>query len=452
MAEVLKNSEWKKEQLKKILKELHEGKSPEELKAKFKNLLANISPLEIPLVEQELVKEGIRPSQIAKLCDLHVLIFREAVKGKGKFDELPDGHPLKTLYLENEEIVKDAEMLNLYSATLADVLEFKSFNDILNTVKDILAKLREVGRTHYDREELIIFPYLERRGLNAVPAVLWRKHDEIRAKIKKMLMMLNDVPEDWRKFAQKIKELASELATALIDMTFRENNILYPTLQTLLSDGEWLAIKLQEKEIGYYKVEPPDGWRPNVEPIYPYQLKASITPEKMMELPSQMLQELRERGVQLRQDTYQVAGEDDIRLNVGFMTPKEIDLVLNTLPIDISFIDKNDRVKYYSKAGRIFPRTESIIGRPVQLCHPPKSVHIVNKILNAFKKGERDYAEFWIRMGERLIYIRYFAVRDENGEYIGTLEVTQDVTKIQKLEGEKRLLSWESEAEQDRIR
>jgi len=151
----------------------------------------------------------------------------------------------------------------------------------------------------------------------------------------------------------------------------------------------------------------------------------------------------------LRQDTYQVAGEDDIRLNVGFMTPKEIDLVLNTLPIDISFIDKNDRVKYYSKAGRIFPRTESIIGRPVQLCHPPKSVHIVNKILNAFKKGERDYAEFWIRMGKRLIYIRYFAVRDENGEYIGTLEVTQDVTKIQKLEGEKRLLSRESEAEQD---
>jgi len=134
-----------------------------------------------------------------------------------------------------------------------------------------------------------------------------------------------------------------------------------------------------------------------------------------------------------------------LQFETGSLSKEEAEAVLDSLPVDISFIDKEDRVKYFNKAeGRIFVRTKAVIGRKVQLCHPQKSVHVVNKILEAFKTGEKDVAEFWIDLNDRLILIRYFAVRDKNGKYLGTVEVTQDVTDIKKIEGQKRLLDWKT--------
>jgi len=119
----------------------------------------------------------------------------------------------------------------------------------------------------------------------------------------------------------------------------------------------------------------------------------------------------------------------------------QIKAILNTLPVDVTFIDSEDTVRYFNQSkDRIFVRTNAVLGRKVQKCHPQKSIHIVNRILDEFKSGKSDMAEFWINMGGRLVYIRYFAVRDETGKYLGTLEVTQDVTRIKQLEGEKRLL------------
>ena len=135
--------------------------------------------------------------------------------------------------------------------------------------------------------------------------------------------------------------------------------------------------------------------------------------------------------------------EDDIRLEEGYLSIEEINAIFKTIPIDITFIDKDDRVRFFGEGERIFPRTSSILGRPVQLCHPPRSVHIVNKILEAFKNGRKNSAEFWINMGGKLIYIRYFPVFDDKGSYIGTIEITQDISSIKKIEGEKRLLEWE---------
>jgi hypothetical protein len=133
-------------------------------------------------------------------------------------------------------------------------------------------------------------------------------------------------------------------------------------------------------------------------------------------------------------------------LRQGVSQKEEIEGILNALPVDISFVDKDDAVKYFKKAEkRIFVRTKAVIGRKVQLCHPQKSVHIVNKILEAFKTGKKDVAEFWITVNNRLIHIRYFAVRDKNGKYLGTMEVTQDLTDIKKIEGQKRLLDWEAQ-------
>jgi len=134
-----------------------------------------------------------------------------------------------------------------------------------------------------------------------------------------------------------------------------------------------------------------------------------------------------------------------LQFETGSLSKEEAEAILDSLPIDISFIDKEDRVKYFNKAeGRIFVRTKAVIGRKVQLCHPQKSVNVVNKILEAFKTGKKDVAEFWINLNDRLILIRYFAVRDKNRKYLGTMEVTQDITDIKKTEGQKRLLDWKT--------
>ena len=132
-----------------------------------------------------------------------------------------------------------------------------------------------------------------------------------------------------------------------------------------------------------------------------------------------------------------------MQFETGSLTKEELEGLLDSLPVDITFVDKEDTVKYFNKAEkRIFVRTKAVIGRKVQLCHPQKSVHIVNRILESFKMGKKDVAEFWIPMDNRLIHIRYFAVRDKNGKYLGTMEVTQDIADIKKIEGEKRLLDW----------
>jgi len=133
--------------------------------------------------------------------------------------------------------------------------------------------------------------------------------------------------------------------------------------------------------------------------------------------------------------------DDEISLPTGRFILKELMAVLNTLPVDITFVDKDDRVRYFSEGKeRIFTRTKSVLGRRVQDCHPPQSVDVVEKIVNSFREGKRDSVDFWINLKGREIYIRYFAVRDKQSSYLGTLEVTQDITEIRKLEGEKRLL------------
>ncbi|MEM2874808.1 MAG: PAS domain-containing protein [Candidatus Hadarchaeales archaeon] len=133
----------------------------------------------------------------------------------------------------------------------------------------------------------------------------------------------------------------------------------------------------------------------------------------------------------------------DVKLETGTLSTAELEAILNALPVNITFVDRDDTVRYFNGGHRIFQRTKAIIGKKVQNCHPQKSIHVVNRILEEFKSGRRDVAEFWIDMNGRTIYIRYFAVRDPSGEYLGCLEVTQDITEIRKIEGEKRLLDWE---------
>ena len=438
MSELLKNGETKKEKLKEMLKKLHWGEDEDKVNEEFKDVLRSISPLEIPLIEQELVKEGISSREIARMCDIHVEIFRESVKGaESEVKELPAGHPLRTLYEENIEIMKDAEILNLYASSLLN-LEGKNRSNVLRTLESIVRGLKAIGYTHYNREEMIHFPYLERRGPTAVPAVLWRKHDEIRSEINRLLREI--LKENY----EEIVKISQDLASRLIDMVFRENNILYPTLKVLLGEGEFKAIRMLDDEIGYYKIRPGDEWSSNAEPIMPYQIQEEITVEQLMNLPQYLIEEMKSKmgEVKSEPDKTGLIREGDVELEDGYMLPEEISAVFAAMPVDVTFIDKDDRVRFFSGGKRIFTRTTSILGRPVQLCHPPKSVHIVNKILQAFKNGERNRAEFWINMQGRKILIQYFAIHNKEGEYLGALEFTQDVADIKKIEGEKRLLEW----------
>ncbi len=424
--------------IKEILKEISKGENLDELKERFKELLRSVKPWEIPIVEQELVREGVSPKEIAKMCDVHVELFRESIIDQSKFRNISAGHPLDTFLKENEQLYKDISLLRVYVSSLLNAKDENQRTEILDYVKLIIHDLFGIKK-HFTRLQMLIFPYIERRGITAVPTVMWTKQDQIMLKLKKLKELIESTPYDWNTFVNTVKDLSEDLIKAINDQIFRENNILFPTLNVLLSEGEWVAIKNQEPIIGYYKIEPSNDWKPSAEPIHPYRIPEEISQEQYEQLPAELKALLPKQKNE--KDAYNLIRAGDIELSSGYLKPNEINAILNSLPVDITFIDKDDHVRFFSRSGdRIFARTLSVLGRNVRFCHPPRSVHIVQRIIKEFKLGRRDIAEFWINIGRRMVYIRYFPVRNENGEYLGTLEVVQDITKIKELKGEKRLL------------
>jgi len=424
--------------IKGILERLTKGEDINKLKTEFKNILSSIKPWEIPLIEQELVKTGISPREIARVCELHVELFRESLISVKDLENLPAGHPLDTFIRENLEILKDVEKLNLLIQNL-DITQ-RNFNDILSEIDNLIRQLYFIKK-HFMRLQLQVFPYLERIGLFAVPRVLWRKQDEIMILLKKVKLAFKKLVESDNKqsYLKELKKVTTDFIRAVTEEIFRENNILFPTTKVLFPEGVWVAIREEESLIGFYKITPNGEWRPTTSPIYPYQFRLDITQKMIEDLPKEIIELLSKA----KQDVTPLAKEGDIEFENGYLSIEEIKEIFNALPIDITFIDKDDRTKFFSHGKeRIFVRTKAVLGRPVEFCHPPRSVHIVKKILNAFKKGERDYADFWINFGGRLIYIKYVPVKNRKGDYIGTLEIVQDITDLKKIEGEKRILDW----------
>lgn len=233
---------------------------------------------------------------------------------------------------------------------------------------------------------------------------MWALHDDIRTAIKIARKELTDGNP------QAVTSL-NEVIITIRDMIYKEEHILYPMSLETLNDRDWLEIKNGDAEIGYSWIEPMVEWTPEI-------------------------QEEEEKIVA-------AAVMDKVALNTGALTPEQVNLMVKHLPVDITFVDENDRVAFYSAGKhRVFPRSPGIIGREVKRCHPPTSVHIVENILHAFKNKEKDEAEFWINMGGKTIHIRYYPMFDDEGKYKGTMEVTQDITEIKKLKGDQRLLNW----------
>ena len=396
--EPLSDPKAREDILKGIIRDLHKGESMEKLKLRFQKLIQDVSPSEIANMEQNLIDEGMPESEVKRLCDVHVAVFKEALE-KHEIPDAPPGHPVHTFMKENrasEEIMDQIEALVGKMGTPPNEEIYKGCQKDLGVLIDRLSKIN----IHYLRKENQLFPLLEAHDISGPSQVMWAIHDDIRALIKTVQRSISGAAP------QEAVSTIKDLTATIREMTYKEDNILYPMSLNTLTDNDWAKVKEGEAEIGFAWVEPEQGW------------VSSETAEKM-----------------------QVGETEPINLDTGSLSKDLINLMLVNLPVDLTLVDEDDRVAYYSNGKeRIFPRSPGIIGRKVQRCHPPDSVHAVEKILEAFKNGKRDSAEFWIQLGGKFILIKYFPLRDGNGSYKGCLEVSQDITEIRQLEGEKRLL------------
>ena len=395
-------SNGKKEILKEIIRDLHRGEDMDVLKKRFADLVKEVSPSEIAELEQKLIEEGMPESEVKRLCDVHVEVFKVSLEGQSA-PVVPSGHPIHTFMLENRASESIMDDISTLVDKIGNTSDARISADDHQTLIDLLNNISDVD-IHYLRKENQLFPLLEAHNVSGPSQVMWALHDDIRALIKKAK---EEVSQE--KISDAIPTIR-ELIQIIRDMIFKDEHILYPMSLETLSESEWRKVKEGEEEIGYAWISGVENWP--------------------------------DQTVVIAQAEENSSG-DMLSLNVGRLSSEQINLLLNHLPFDITFVDENDQVAYYSRGEeRIFPRSPAIIGRNVQKCHPSKSVHIVERIVDEFKSGARDTADFRINIKDRLIYIRYFAVRDADGVYKGVLEVSQDVTDIRKLEGEKRLLDW----------
>lgn len=404
MSEIINNREYRQKVLKELIMELHAGKGADEIKERFAQLIEGVSPSEISEMEQALIMEGMPVTEVQRLCDVHAAVFKGSIEEIHHPEEVP-GHPVHTLKLENREIER---LIN--EKIKAQIEDFKT-NDNKENVFRLLESINllwDIDK-HYSRKENLLFPYLEKYGITAPPKVMWGVDDEIREGIKDIRRYLTHYKGNKEEIIEKLKETINKA----MEMIFKEENILLPMALDTLVEDEWVRIMNESDDIGYCLTGPSGKWKP-----------ARV-------------------NVELR-DEEKLGDENSkgyIKFETGILSAKEINGMFNNMPFDITFIDKDDIVKYFTMGKeRIFARTKAVIGRTVQNCHPPASVHIVEKMVEDFKSGKKDHEDFWIRMGNLYVYIRYFAVRDDDGTYLGTMEITQNIKPIKELEGEKRLV------------
>jgi len=414
----------RQEALKAIIRKLHDGAPVDEVKAEFDELVKDVDSAEIARMEHALIAEGMPVEDVQRLCDVHVTVFKESL------DEKPSatveaGHPVDAYMRENVVATQLVADLNLELGELATATDEADRTAVLATISAKLDELAAID-THYTRKENQLFPVLETHGIEGPTKVMWGLDDDIRGRIKnaRALAAAGD--------ATSLAATLPETLTMIGDMVYKEEKILFPTALGSLTAEEWAQIAAGDAEIGYAWIEGPGGEAPAESPAAP---AADEGGEMLLPLPT------------------------------GALSLAQLDLLFRALPFDVTYVDENDRVRFYSEGMRVFPRSPGAIGREVRNCHPPRSLAKVEQILSEFKAGTKDVAEFWIEMGggalerhdasapssqaqaaesasSRFIHIRYFALRDEGGAYKGCLEVVQDATHVRGLTGQRRIVDW----------
>ncbi|MEH7253783.1 DUF438 domain-containing protein [Neobacillus niacini] len=393
------NSNKRQAILKQICKDLHDGKNVTEVKAHFDAFIGKITIEEISQLQHDFGDLSVE--EMHRLHSKHTEIFKgaiEEIEKTNKPEEQP-GHPIHTFILENKELDK---LVNGQMQKHVHEFQMEDNSDNVFTLLEDINLLFDIDK-HYSRKENLIFPYLETYGIFGPTTNMWRINDFIRDAIKDARLKLTSYNGDKQAVMDVLNFVIQEVTT----MIYREENILFPMALNNLTEDEWVKIARESDEIGYCLIAPTEVWKPDRHALE----------EKAM-------------------------SEGFIKMKTGILSLKQLELLLNHLPVDITFIDQDDVVRYFSHGkDRIFARTKAIIGRTVQNCHPPRSVHVVENLLAEFKAGRKDTEDFWIKFRDKYVYIRYFAVRDESGNYIGTLEFTQNIDPIKAIEGEKRILS-----------
>jgi hypothetical protein len=367
-------------------------------KVEFRKHFTDVSTEEIMKMEQGLINEGMAIEEVQRLCDVHAAVFEGAISDihKPKDASKEPGHPVQVFMEENERIEQ------VIGTEIEPYLE-KTGKSAILMLRVGMDRLAEIHH-HYARKEYLFFPNLEKKGITAPPKVMWGVDDEICADLKSIQNDLNGIDCDEFSVKEKIRKLLGRIR----DMITKENNILVPMLVENLTYFDWIMVDASTPELGYFLEQPQNAWK-----------------KKKPETPK----------------IETVVASERITLPSGSFELDELDSMLNTLPFDVTFVDKNGHVRYFTQGKeRIFDRPLTILGRHVSMCHPPASVHVVEEIIDSFKQGKKDHEDFWIRMKDQFVYIRYFAIRNKNNEYLGTLEITQNIKPITELVGEKRLI------------
>ncbi|MGI6560726.1 MAG: DUF438 domain-containing protein [Saccharofermentanales bacterium] len=390
----------KVKELGNIIKKLHDGVDKELVKKEFEEKFGSVTSAEIVAMEQQLVEDGMPIAEIQKLCDIHADVFNMSIEEihQVQAEHEKEGHPVKVLLDENRALENHLEeMFELVKSYEAEQKE-----EVRIALLTKSQELFDINK-HYDRKEKAIFPLMEKYGISSPPQVMWGVDDEIREDLKSFH---KDIQE---KNYQDISNRFTALRKRMEDMILKEEKIMLPLITDLITEEEWLEIAYDSEEIGFCLVSPKEKWIPK-----------SIKTSK-------------EEDLRIK--------DEKIHFETGVLNVEQLMGILDALPVDVTFIDKDDKFRYFNQAdGRIFVRSKSALGRLVHHCHPPRSVNMVEEILSDLKSGKKDSESFWIELQGMLVYISYKAVRNKDGEYLGTLETSYDIKPYRELQGEKRLI------------
>ncbi len=387
----------REEDITRFMQGLIEGEKGAELVRKYNMITENYIPSDILPAFDYLFDKDYDIEDIKVASNKLINILYKTLESYPAV-ELKEQTFLYYLKLDNDKVKEVLNGIKPHIKELNKNFDTNLFQPIKKGFENLLPFMN-----HYTLKENVLFPVLEKKWEHSqCLKLMWSFHDDIRNNVKRTIELLNPENFDLKEF----NVISSKVYFNMLTIIFREERILFPIIAETIDEDELQAMLIDSREIGF-------GY---------------ITAEEL-KMPE-------------KSDLWAENGL--INLSTGQVTPKEMEAIFNHLPVDITFVDADNTVKYYSSPKhRIFPRTKAIIGRKVQNCHPPESVGVVERIVEAFRSGEKDEANFWIQMGPKFVLIRYFAVRDEQGTFMGTLEVSQEISELRALEGERRLLDWE---------
>jgi len=412
MSEYINNTEQRINELYDFAKQIiNKGKGIELVK-KYEEAIDNVQPFDVIDIVDRLVKDQIDLDDLKSGINKILNMFYRGLINQ----RIPDYTKIPFLAsLWNENNALNAKLIELRPLIKKLNNKENSEYEFQKVLKEIGLKVTELNNfeVHYIKKENILFPYVEKQLTEyQCQSVMWSYHDDIRFNIKDINRLTKEQSPDMKLLNRKI----GDLFFAMYAIRFREEYILFPVISKLFNYDEWVSMQLQSYEVGFAFIS---------------------TPKKPQE--KEALEDKKTNQTNIINSTNFT--DSLIDLDTGQLSIDQIILMINNLPVDVTFVNENDEVRYFSTPShRIFPRSKAIIGRLVENCHPPSSVHIVKDLIDAFKSGKKNQESFWIEMGDKFILIRYFAMRDENGNYKGTLEVSEEVSSIRKLTGEKRLV------------